>query len=107
MLARDYDRLIEIWENRPVYDGFSGTVMQPFFIKKVYSKIKTGAGSKFERFGILDFKNPVVFSVRGKKNGINYTENYFVKYKGNSYMIKGIEPIGLEGLEINLLCDEY
>jgi len=105
MLAREYDRLIEIWVNTPVSDGFGGNNMVSSLVKKIYCKIKTGAGAKFERFGIMDFKNPVIFSVRGNKNGITYTENHFVKYKGSSYMIKGIEPVGLDGQELNLLCD--
>ena len=106
MLARQYNRLIEIWNKSHVPDGFGGNIPEDVFVKKVYAKITTNAGGKFSNFGIQDFKNPVVFSVRDKKNEIAYTENYFVKYQGKEFFIKGTEHKGLENMELNLLCDE-
>lgn len=106
MLAREYNRLIEIWNKTHVPDGFGGYLPSDVFVKKVYAKITTSAGNKFVNFGIENFVNPVVFSVRGKKNDVNYTENHFVKYQGKEFFIKGTDLKGLEQMELNLLCDE-
>jgi len=106
MLAREYNRLIEIWNKTHVPDGFGGNLPQDVFVKKVWAKITTNAGGKFVNFGIEKFVNPVVFSVRDKKNDVNYTENHFVKYQGKQFFIKGTEHKGLEQMELNLLCDE-
>ncbi|ROI02939.1 head-tail adaptor protein [Chryseobacterium sp. G0240] len=106
MLAREYNRLIEIWHKIHVPDGYGGNLPSDEFVKKVYAKITTNAGSKFINFGIQDFKNPVVFSVRDKKNDISYSENHFVKYQGKEFFIKGTEHKGHENMELNLLCDE-
>lgn len=106
MLARQYNRLIEIWNQEYTPDGYGGNVPSDVFVKNVYAKIKTNAGNKFQQFGIADFKNPVIFSIRGKKNSITFSEKTFVKYKGKSYLIKGMENIGIEEMELNLLCDE-
>ncbi|GEM_PF-5435325 len=106
MLAREYNRLIEIWIKTFIPDGFGGNLPQDVFVKKVFAKINTNAGNKFVNFGIQEFVNPVVFSVRDRKNDILFTENHFVKYKGKQLFIKGIDPKGLEQMELNLLCDE-
>lgn len=106
MLAREYNRLIEIWNKTHIPDGFGGNLPQDVFVKKVWAKITTNAGGKFVNFGIQDFKNPVVFSVRDKKNDVIYTENHFVKYRGKQFFIKGTEHKGLEQMELNLFCDE-
>ena len=70
MLAREYNRLIEIYRQEYTPDGYGGNIPHDVFVKKVYAKIKTSAGNKFQQFGISDFKNPVIFSIRGIKNGI-------------------------------------
>lgn len=79
---------------------------QDVFVKKIWAKITTNAGNKFVNFGIQEFVNPVVFSVRDKKNAVNFTENHFVKYQGKQFFIKGTDNKGLELMELNLLCDE-
>lgn len=106
MLAREYNRLIEIWNKTHVSDGFGGNLPKDVFVKKVWAKITTNAGNNFVNFGIEKFVNPVVFSVRDKKNDVAYTENHFIKYQGKKFFVKGIDHRGLEQMELNLLCDE-
>lgn len=106
MLSRKYDRKIEIWLKTFIDDGFGGQVSSELKLKSIWSSIKTNAGTKFVNFGIQDFKNPVIFSVRGRKNGIIFQENLFVKYQGKEFYIKGIENLGLEEMEINLYTEQ-
>jgi SPP1 family predicted phage head-tail adaptor len=106
MLAREYNRLIEICKQEYLPDGYGGNLPTEVSIKKVYAKIKTNAGNKFQQFGISDFKNPVVFSIRGRKNEIVFNEHHFVKYQDKKFFIKGTENKSLEEMELNLLCDE-
>lgn len=105
MLAREYNRLIEIWVKTFVTNEYGSLVESLVFVKKIWAKIGTNAGNKFVNYGIQDFKNPVVFHVRGRKNDIIFDENYFVKYKGHEYFIKGIENEGLEDMETIILAD--
>lgn len=106
MLSREYNRLIEVWLNDSVTDDFGGLVTTSIFVKKIWSKATTNVGNKFINFGIQDFKNPVIFSVRGVKNGFDYTENHFIKYQGKEFYIKGTQNKGLESMELELLTDE-
>lgn len=106
MLARHYDRKINIYVKTFVSDGYGGQIPSDELVKSIYAKVITNAGNKFVNFGIQDFKNPVIFSVRGKKNGFEYSENHFVKYKGKEFYIKGIQDYSLEEQEISLYTDE-
>ncbi len=105
MHARDYNRLIEVWLNVTSTDEYGGQITAPTLVKKVWAKVTTNAGNKFVNFGIQDFKNPAIFSVRAIKNGINYTENNFIKYQGQEFYIKGFDNKKLEGMELDIFAD--
>ena len=105
MISRLYSTKIEIWQPAEAHDGFGGYVTESVLIKKVWAgKKTTGAGYKFQQFGLNDFKNPAIFSIRAKNN-INFTEDTYIVYKGQRYEIKGIEDKDLESTEITLYCD--
>lgn len=105
-LARKYTTKIEIWQPTEVADGYGGYTTTETMQKKVWAGVRTnGAGFKFQQFGLNDFKNPVVFSIRGKNN-LDISEKHYVVYKGKKFEIKGVENKYYEGLEFNLMCDE-
>lgn len=105
MKARQYNRKISIYRKDFVTDEFGGLVETNVFVKSIWAKITTNAGNKFVNFGIQDFKNPVIFAVRGRKNDIVYDENYHIEYKGVKYFIKGYQDIKLEEMEREILTD--
>lgn len=106
MLSRSYNRKIEIWLNSFTTNEFGSNIETQTLVKSVWAKVTTNAGNKFVNFGISDFKNPVIFSVRAKKNEITYTENHFIKYQGKEFYIQGTDNKSLEEMELNLYCDE-
>lgn len=104
-LGREYLNRVEIWEEQSVSDGYGGFVTEDVYIRKVWAKITTkGAGYKFQQFGLNDFKNPVLFSVRAKIN-LELTEKHFIKYKNKKYFVKGIENVDLDAIELNIFTD--
>lgn len=105
MLARQYNRKINIYRKYFVTDEYGGNIETNVLIKSIWAKITTNAGNKFVNFGIQDFKNPVIFAVRGRKNEITYDENYHIEYKGVKYFIKGMQDNYLEELEYLIYCD--
>lgn len=102
---RSYNRLIQIWRKDFVTDEYGGLVETNVLVKSIWAKITTNAGNKFVNFGIQDFKNPVIFAVRGRKNEITYDENYHIEYKGVKYFIKGMQDNYLEEIEFWIYCD--
>lgn len=102
---RSYNRKINIYRKEFVTDEYGGNVETNVLVKSIYAKITTNAGNKFVNFGIQDFKNPVIFAVRGRKNEITYDENYHIEYKGVKYFIKGMQDNLLEAMEFLIYCD--
>ena len=106
MIARSYDKRVSIYTEQEVSDGYGGFTTDKVFVRKVWAKVTTsGAGYKFQQFGLNDFKNPVIFSVRAKIN-LNFDEKNFIRYKNRDFIIKGIEEVNLEGIEIVIFADE-
>lgn len=105
-LAREYINRVSIYTEQEVSDGYGGFTTDKVFVRKVWAKVVTsGAGYKFQQFGLNDFKNPVIFSIRAKIN-LNLNEKNFIRYKNRDFIIKGIEEVNLEGIEIVILADE-
>ena len=102
---RSYNRKINIYRKEFVTDEYGGNVETNVLVKSIWAKITTNAGNKFVNYGISDFKNPVIFSVRGRKNDIVYDENYHIEYKGVKYFIKGMQDNMLEDLEFIIYAD--
>ena len=102
---RAYNRKINIYRKEFVTDEYGGNVETNVLVKSIWAKITTNAGNKFVNFGIQDFKNPVIFAVRGRKNEITYNENYHIEYKGVKYFIKGMQDNMLEDLEFIIYVD--
>lgn len=102
---RQYNRKINIYRKDFVTDEFGGLVETDVLVKSIFARITTNAGNKFVNFGIQDFKNPVIFAVRGRKNEITYDENYHIEYKGVKYFIKGMQDNLLEEMEFLIYVD--
>ena len=105
MRARRYTDKIEVWQSIEIEDGYGGYTNQEVKqFDKWAGKQTQGAGSKFQLYGLNDFKNPVIFRIRKGNNVIN--EDMFIKFNGSKFIIKGIENVNLDNREINLYCDE-
>ena len=102
---RSYNRKINIYRKEFVTDEYGGNIETNVFVKSIWAKILTNVGSKFVNYGIQDFKNPVIFAVRARKNEINYDENYHIEYKGVNYFIKGMQDNLLEEIEFWIYTD--
>lgn len=102
---RQYNRKINIYRKESITDEFGGLVSTDVLVKSIWAKITTNAGTKFVNFGIQDFKNPVIFAVRGRKNDVVYDENYHVEYKGVKYFIKGMQNVAIEDMETLIYTD--
>lgn len=106
MLSRKYTTKIAIWNTIEVSDGYGGFTNSDVLIKSIWAeKRTTGAGYKFRDFGLNDFKNPIIFSVRGKNN-LNISETHFIIYKEKRFQIKAIENVNFDSLEILIFADE-
>lgn len=105
MLARNYTDRITIWQDVSTPDGYGGFINIPTIVMNIWSKKNTrGASFKFQQLGLNDFKQPVIFAIRGT-TGITFTEKNYIIFKGQRFNIKSIENVDLKNLEINILAD--
>lgn len=105
MESRRLDTKINVYLNEVIKDEFGGVEAVETLVKSIFANVRSSSGFKFQSFGIADFKNPIIFTVRGYKNQIEFTEKHFIKYKGVNYFVKGIENVDLEGFQLQLMCD--
>lgn len=106
MKARSYTNKIGIYQVTEVSNGFGGFDHLEKLDRKVWaSKETTGAGYKFQQFGLNQVKSPVIFRVRGKKTLVNFNEDTFIEFKGLRYDIKGIEDVDLSAMEYVIYCE--
>ena len=104
MKARAYTDLIEIWTVAEVANGFGGYDSVPAKVGDVWTAKRTkGSGFLFQQFGLNDFKNPVIFSIR---HHIEITEKNFIMWNGRKFFIKGIENVNLENVDLIIYADE-
>jgi len=105
MNARRYTTKIEFWQSEQIDDGYGGTYTDEVLKFTRWAQIRTdGAGRKFQEYGLNEFKNPVVFSIRAPQ--IQFDEKSFIKYKNRRFIIKGIENINLTERFLNIYADE-
>ena len=106
MISRKYTTKIEVWNTVELPDGYGGFTNSEVLVKSIWAeKRTTGAGYKFRDFGLNDFKNPIIFSVRGKNN-LNISETHFIIYKEKKFHIKAIENVNFDGIELLIYADE-
>ncbi|SMC45765.1 phage head completion protein [Pedobacter africanus] len=107
MKAREYNKRIEVWETTErVSDGFGGYIAgSPQLISRSWAKLVTeGLGRKAYSFGIIEFKDPLLFLVRGR-NDLPYNgRNLFLVYKGDKYIIQGIRNENLRDVDTEIFC---
>jgi head-tail adaptor len=108
MLARHYDKQIEIWQSTVVDDGWGGSVLTEVLLSKAWSKITTnGLGNKAIDMGITQFQDPVLFQVRFRPD-IEYNgRNLTVRYRGDTYIIQAVRVVNERNREVELFCTRF
>ena len=112
MFNRRYARRIEVWTVTEVSDGYGGYTHSKTKVKDIWAEIDTAkagyqrkTGYKFTQYGLNDFKNPVIFRIRGVQNDIDWSEDTSIIYKGREYIVKGYVDVGLQGYFIDILTE--
>ena len=106
MFNRRYARRVEVWKVTEVEDGYGGYTHSKTKVKDIWAEIDTAkAGYKFTQYGLNDFKNPVIFRIRGVQNEITWNEDTSIIYKGREYIVKGYRNSGLQGYFIDILTE--
>lgn len=105
MIAREYNKRIDVYETTTVQNEFGGNVVADALLFSSWAKVETnGVGYKATDFGINQFEDPVLFKCR-YRNDFHYEgRTLYVIYRNEKYIIKGVRNVGVQNLEMEIYC---
>ncbi len=110
MIARKYNKRVEIWQTETVSDGFGGSTVSDTLITSSWAQIETfGVNSKYSNratnLGITDTINSIRVLLR-KRNDITYNSiNQFLVYRGEKYIINNTPTnVNFNGVDIEIIA---
>jgi len=102
MIARKYDRIIEMWITTTVSDGFGGNTVTTALDYTLWANVTTNNASRTNENGQNDNFVQVVFTVRNNPNlNISIKDN-FIKYNNVIYNIDSVLNIDLDNIDIEI-----
>jgi head-tail adaptor len=102
MIARKYDRIIEMWITTTVSDGFGGNTVTTALDYTLWANVTTKQSSRTNENGQNDNFVQLVFTVRNNPNiNISIKDNFIV-YNSVIYNIDSVLNIDLDNIDIEI-----
>ena len=106
MIARKYNRRIEIWDaGTLVADGYGGNTITSTLIAEVWANVSQNSSFKDTTIGKSDVKKTYTFKVRNAVVFmINNLSNAYIIYNGKNYNITSVENPDDQFREITIIA---
>ncbi len=102
MIARKYDRIIEMWITTTVSDGYGGNTVTTELDYTLWANVTTKQSSRTNENGQNDNFVQLVFTVRNNANlNISIKDN-FIKYNNVIYNIDSVLNVDLDNIDIEI-----
>jgi SPP1 family predicted phage head-tail adaptor len=102
MIARKYDRIIEMWITTTVSDGYGGNIVTTAQDYNLWANVTTNQSSRTNENGQNDNFVQVIFTVRNNQNlNISIKDNFIV-YNSVIYNIDSVLNIDLDNIDIQI-----
>jgi head-tail adaptor len=102
MIARKYDRIIEMWVTSNVGDGYGGNTVTTELDYTLWANVTTNNSSRTNENGQNDNFIQLVFTVRNNPNlNISIKDNFIV-YNDFTYNIDSVLNIDLDNIDIQI-----
>lgn len=102
MIARKYDRIIEMWVTSNVGDGYGGNTVTTELDYTLWANVTTNNSSRTNENGQNDNFIQLVFTVRNNPNlNISIKDNFIV-YNDFTYNIDSVLNIDLDNIDIEI-----
>ena len=102
MIARKYDRIIEMWITTTVSDGFGGNTVTTALDYTLWANVTTNNASRTNENGQNDNFVQVIFTIRNNPNlNISIKDNFIV-YNNVIYNIDSILNVDLDNIDIEI-----
>jgi len=102
MIARKYDRIIEMWKTVTVADGYGGNIVTTELDYSLWSNVSTKQSSRTNENGQNDNFVQAVFTVRNNPNFTISIKDSFIVYNSVAYNIDSVLNIDLDNIDIEI-----
>jgi SPP1 family predicted phage head-tail adaptor len=102
MIARKYDRIIEMWITTTVADGFGGNIVTTELDYTLWANVTTKNSSRLNENGQNDNFVNTVFTVRSNPNLSISIKDNFIKYNNVIYNIDSVLNIDLDNIDVQI-----
>jgi head-tail adaptor len=102
MIARKYDRIIEMWVTSNVGDGYGGNTVTTELDYTLWANVTTNNSSRTNENGQNDNFIQLVFTVRNNPNLNISIKDSFIVYNNVTYNIDSILNIDLDNIDIEI-----
>ena len=106
MIARKYNKYIEIYQTTNVSDGFGGSTVTDELLYSVWANIDAKRANIVNEQGINSNITEIVFTIRYIPGNIINEKEYFIIYNGLVYNIDSILNIGLNNINIEIKASQ-
>jgi len=106
MIARKYNRQIEIWKTTSVADGYGGNTVTSTKLFAVWANISTKNAIKQTEFSQVANITQTVFVVRNRYDMALTPADNFIIYAGKEYEIANVLNVDLNNLEIQIYANK-
>lgn len=90
MIARKYNRRVEIFKTNTVPDGFGGNLTEPVSLGLFWAEVKQNSAYKDNALGISEIKDNWSFNIRANPVLIPQSDNLSITYKGVNRVVNDI-----------------
>ena len=105
MIARKYNRKIQIWKTESVPDGYGGNISIEVLIGSYWSEVSQNSAFRDNQNGTSDIKNNWSFKIRHNPYIVPDIENLFIIYQENKYIVNDIRFNDEFFREINIIAN--
>ena len=90
MIARQYNRKIQIYKTTTVADGYGGNTISDVLIGSFWAEVKQNSAFKDNSLGKADIKNNYSFKIRANSNLNPDIDNLSIVYREVKYVVNDI-----------------
>jgi SPP1 family predicted phage head-tail adaptor len=105
VIARQYNRKIQIWKTTSVTDGYGGNTVTDVLIGSFWSEVKQNSAFRDNSIGKSDIKNNWSFNIRANPVLLSDIDNLFIIYNGSRYIVNDFRYNDELRREINIIAN--
>ncbi len=102
MIARKYNKYVEMWKTTTVADGYGGNIVTTELDYSLWANVTAKRSSRLNENGQNDNFMQTIFTVRNRVNTSVSIKDNFIKYNDLVFDIDSVLNVDLDSLDIEI-----